>query len=369
VCATGLAILWRLSRSPDFVESVYAERISFHIVHALSTITGVVPISLAELALAGVMLYFVVPFAIACVRVLRRQRTLLDAVVAGLLRAATAAAVIVTFFYVSWGLNYARAPLPARLRWAPIAAATDAAERQQQIDEIAALAEQLVETTNAAYRQATGGDDLGRPSERPAGAPSLDEVLDAAYVRVQQRLGLETPFATARGRAKPLIASEVMNHLGLAGFYFPWTAEANYNRLQPWPARPESVAHEKAHQRGIAPEDEAGFIGYLACAMSDDPYAKYSGTLFAQRQILSELGHYDPTRTRTLIARRVPGVQRDVDYMLAFWTKYEGTAERVSRRVNDRYLKSQGVKEGIAAYAASRDLIVLFARQNGGKAF
>ena len=55
--------------------------------------------------------------------------------------------------------------------------------------------------------------------------------------------------------------------------------------------------------------------------------------------------------------------------MLAFWTRYEGTAERVSRRVNDRYLKSQGVKEGIAAYAASRDLIVLFARQNGGKAF
>jgi hypothetical protein len=103
--------------------------------------------------------------------------------------------------------------------------------------------------------------------------------------------------------------------------------------------------------------------------MSDDPYAKYSGALFAQRQLLLELGHYDVIRTRTLIGKRVPGVQRDVDYMLAFWTKYEGTAERVSRRVNDRYLKSQGVKEGVAAYAASRNLIVLFARQNGGKAF
>jgi hypothetical protein len=70
-----------------------------------------------------------------------------------------------------------------------------------------------------------------------------------------------------------------------------------------------------------------------------------------------------------LLARRLPGVQRDVDFIRAFWTKYEGTATRVSQTVNDRYLKSQGVKAGIGAYAASRNLIVLYARQNGGKAF
>jgi hypothetical protein len=328
-----------------------------------------VPFSLAELALAGVAAYFLVPLVVTAIRVRRRERTVANALIGGLLRVITAALFIVTFFYVSWGLNYARAPLAARLQWPPIAAATDPAAQQRQVNEIATLTEQLVDVTNAAYREAMGGDDLGRPSERSATAPSLDVVFDAAYVKVQQRLVLEAPFAISRGRAKPLIASEVMNRLGLAGFFFPWTGEANYNRLQPWPSLPESVAHEKAHQRGIAPEDEAGFLGYLACVMSDDAYARYSGALFAQRQLLGELGQYDLNRTRTLIARRLPGVQRDVDFIRAFWTKYEGTATRVSMTVNDRYLKSQGVKAGIGAYAASRNLIVIYARQNGGKAF
>jgi len=369
VCAAILAILSWLSRSAEFVEGVYARRISAQIVHVVSIITGVVPFSLAELALAGVAAYFLVPLVVTAIRVRRRERTFANALIGGLLRVVTAALFIVTFFYVSWGLNYARAPLAARLQWPPIVAATDPAAQQRQVDEIATLTEQLVDVTNAAYREAMGGDDFGRPSDRSASAPSLDVVFDAAYLKVQQRLVLEPPFAISRGRAKPLIASEVMNRLGLAGFFFPWTGEANYNRLQPGPALPESVAHEKAHQRGIAPEDEAGFLGYLACVMSDDAYARYSGALFAQRQLLGELGQYDLNRARALLARRLPGVQRDVDFIRAFWTKYEGTATRVSQTVNDRYLKSQGVKAGIGAYAASRNLIVLYARQNGGKAF
>ena len=198
---------------------------------------------------------------------------------------------------------------------------------------------------------------------------SYDDVFEAAYVRLQLRLGIEPAVAARRGRAKTLLSSELMNYLGLAGFYFPWTGEANYNDRQPAPTLPHSVAHEKAHQRGFAPEDEAGFVGYLACALSDDPYSRYSGALFAQRQLIGELGRYDLKRAQALLARRLPGVQRDVDFLRAFWARYEGTATRVSQSVNDRYLKSQGMKGGVATYAASRNLIVIFARQNGGRAW
>ena len=48
--------------------------------------------------------------------------------------------------------------------------------------------------------------------------------------------------------------------------------------------------------------------------------------------------------------------------------QYEGAPSRLSATVNDAYLRSQGEKRGIAAYAASRSLIVLFARRNGGSA-
>ena len=369
LCAACLAVLWILARSPAFVEDIYARRVGFQIGRALSLASGAVPFSLAEITLAGVIAYFLVPFVVTSVRVLRRQRGLVNAAAGGALRLVTAAAVILCAFYLCWGLNYARAPLPVRLGWPAIERAADAAARQRQIDDMATFTGQLVDATNAAYREVTGGDDLGRPSERPAGAPSYDDTFEAAYVRVQLRLGIEPAVAARRGRAKALLTSEPMNHLGLAGFYFPWTGEANYNGRQPAPTLPHSVAHEKAHQRGFAPEDEAGFIGYLACALSEDAYSRYSGALFAQRQLLGELGQYDLKRARDLLARRLPGVQRDVDYLRAFWARYEGTATRVSQSVNDRYLKSQGMKGGIATYAASRNLIVIFAHQNGGRAW
>ncbi len=367
LCLIFIAAMWAAAQSSYLLEHVYARGIGFQISRGLSVVSGLSPVSLAEIALAGVAAYFLVPLVRTSLRVLRRERGLVNAIAGGLLRLSTAVAVIVAVFYLVWGLNYSRAPLPARLGWPPVEARADGAAHQRQVDELATLAAELVDATNAAYREATGGDDAGRPSERPGGAPGLDAALDAAYVGVQQRLGLEAPFAVARGRARPVLASAIMNYLGLSGFYFPWTGEANYNRLQPAPTRPHSMAHEKAHQRGIAPEDEAGFIGYLACALSDDAYTRYSGGLYAQHELLAELARFDLARARALVSRRLPGVQRDVDFIRSFWLGYEGPATRVSLSVNDRYLKAQGMKGGVQTYAASRNLIVLFARQNGGK--
>jgi hypothetical protein len=367
-CCAFLSAMWGLSHWPGFVEVVYARIVSYDIARALSLVTGVVPTSLAELLLAGVGLYLIAPLVMATVRVIQHERSVSNAIAAGVLRISTFAVVVVSLFYLSWGLNYARAPLATRLGWPPVERPADKADNDRQTREIAGLAADLVAATNANYRQFAGRDDLERPSDRPAGSPGLDAILDAAYARVQQRLALEPAFGVARGRAKPLVASAVMNHLQLTGFYFPWTGEANYNRLEPTPALPHTIAHEKAHQRGIAREDEANFIGYLVCIMSDDPYARYSGYLFAQRQLLSELVPHDPDRARTLIGLRARGVQRDVDFIRAFWQQYEGAASRVSETVNNTYLRSQGDRRGVAAYAASKSLIVLFARHNGGSA-
>jgi hypothetical protein len=367
--AVLLGAMWLAARSPSLVETTYARGVGFQLSRALSSLTSVVPFSFAEIALAGVVLYFVVPFFTTILKVFRQQRSLTSAVAGGVLRVATATVVVLFFFYLLWGLNYSRAPLPERVGWTPLAPATDDVERERRVNEIETLAAELVEVTNAGYRAVTNADDLGRPSERPSGAPGLDIAIDLAFPRVQQRLSLEPAISADRGRAKPIAASPFMNYLGLTGFYFPFTGEANYNRLQPAPTLAHAVAHEKAHQRGIAPEDEAGFIGYLACAMSDDPYVRYSAAFFAQRELVAELSRYDLSRAKRVLGRRLPGVWRDLQSIHAYWQLYEGPATRVSQSVNDRYLKSQGMKRGIATYADSRNLIVLFARQNGGKAW
>jgi hypothetical protein len=359
--------MWALSRSSFLVEYVYARLLSFQVARVLSLLTGVLPVSLAELVMGGLILYLLVSLAIAAIQVVRRQRSVGNVFASAAIRLVTASLVVLCLFYFLWGLNYARAPLATRLGWPPIERPANEEEARRQTDEIAAFAQQLVEATNQAYREMNGSDDLGKPSE-PSGSDHLNAGLDAAYGRVQQRFGLEDGFAARRGRAKPLIASMLMNHLRLGGFYFPWTGEANYNRLMPGPDVPHGVAHEKAHQRGIAREDEANFFGYIASVMSDDASIRYSGYLFGQQQLLGELVRRDLPRARELAALRLKGVQRDITFIRTFWQQYEGRAALMSERVNDTFLRSQGERRGTGAYAASRNLIVIFARQNGGRA-
>lgn len=368
VCAALLCVMWGLAQAPGFVEDVYARNAGYGIARGLGFITGFIPTSLAEICVVAAILYLLIPFCIAAVHVARRQRRILNAIAAGFFRFWAFAALVLTFFYVSWGLNYSREPLPVRLGWKPIETPADEAEHATQTEEIAMLAEQLVIATNANYREFAGDDDFGRTSFPRAGSHSLDASLDAAYERVQKKLSLEAEFAVARAPAKPVASSMLMNYMGLGGFYFPWTGEANYNRLLPAPMLPHTVAHEKAHQRGITSEDEANFIGFIVCISSDDAYVRYSGYLFAQRQLLGELYSRDRGAAKKLVAMRVPGVQRDIDAIRTFWQQYEGAAEQVSRAVNDTYLKSQGVKGGVASYAASQSLIILWARSNGGSA-
>jgi len=359
--------LWAASHSSTFVESIYARHIGAWITEISSRVSGLIPISLAEFALAGVVLYVIVPLVLAIANVARRRRRVSNALAGETLRLITFGMLVLAVAYAAWGLNYARVPLASRLGWAPIPKPTNAAESDGQTQEIMALASDLVMAGNASYHEFAGSDDLGRPSSMPGNIGNLDATLEAAYARVQERLSLEPALASRRGPVKSLIASVAMSHLQLTGFYFPWTGEANVNRLAPAATLPHTIAHEKAHQRGVAREDEANFIGFVACIMSDEPYVRYSGYLFASRQILGELYLRAPDVASQLATRRSGGIRRDLEFIRTYWQQYEGTAAVISERVNNRFIRTAGDQRGTAAYAASRNLIVLYARNNGGK--
>lgn len=368
VCLALMGASWAAAQSAEFVENVYAQGLGQSMARGLAFVSGFVPTSLAEVVLLAACAYLFLPGFVAALHVFQRKRRILNAIAGGFFRFWAFAAVVALTFYLAWGLNYARSPLPQRLGWKAVETPSGDAEYARQTDELARLCAQLVQAANDNYMQAMGSEDFGRPSFPPADSLAFEDALDRGFERVQRRLALEESFAVSRGRAKPVAASILMCYLGIGGFYFPWTGEANYNRLLPAFTQPQIIAHEKAHQRGITSEDEANFLGYLACISSDDAYSRYSGYLFGQRQLLAELYRRDAPRAQALLKQRLPGVQRDVDYLRAWWQQYEGAAQEVSASVNDAYLKSQGVKGGVASYAASQSLIILFARNNGDSA-
>ena len=80
-------------------------------------------------------------------------------------------------------------------------------------------------------------------------------------------------------RPKALLSSDFMCQQYMQGYYFPFSMEANYNVVMHILNIPSTMCHELAHLRGYIYEDEANFIGYLACVQSEDAFFQYAGYL------------------------------------------------------------------------------------------
>ena len=78
------------------------------------------------------------------------------------------------------------------------------------------------------------------------------------------------------------------------GYYFPFSMEANYNRQMYITNMPVTMCHELSHLKGFILEDEANFIGYLACVDSEDPFFRYSAYLsvigYLDRDFIKAIG-------------------------------------------------------------------------------
>jgi len=148
--------------------------------------------------------------------------------------------------------------------------------------------------------------------------------------------------------------------------YSPFTGEALIVADLPAVSYPKSVAHEQAHQRGVAHEAEANFLGYLAAAWSPSLHAQYSAHAFAVRQLLLTLTEADRDRARAESARLYAGVRRDLEDLRRYWARYEGPLEEMGTRVNDAFLRTNRITEGVVAYSRSVELLIAFARSRAG---
>ena len=352
---------WGLSRVfakfPETTEAVYG-RAGPAIARALSLVTGAVPFSVAEALVFVYVAVRIFQIVRGLVRAVRRRQSWGRTIGAGLLIAARDTGIILTGFYVLWGWNYARPPVEERLHLPPAAEETDVAF-------VASLSQDFLEQANASYRAIHGNDDAGAPTQLPEHWSEVDEFVEEGWRELAKNPRIHSQFDrnldARRGPGKRLLAGELLSHLGLSGFYFPFTGEANVNGGVPAVAMPQVLAHEKAHQRGFGPEDEANFLGFLAAASSRDPHAQYSAFVFAHRQLLRVLLSLDRARGEDLMKLRLPGVQRDITDLNLYWRKYEGRASEVSEKLNDAYLKSNRVEGGVASYGKSVELLLRYA--------
>ncbi len=164
--------------------------------------------------------------------------------------------------------------------------------------------------------------------------------------------------------AKPVMLSEPMSYTHITGVYTFFTGEANINVNFPDYTVPYTAAHELAHQRGIAREDEANFIAFLVCMESDDPYIRYSACLNVYEYVMSALRSADKELYKKSYGNLPAGVIAEEVAYSKFFEKYrKNIAADISQKTNDVYLQSQGSPEGTRSYNLVVDLTVAYTRK------
>ena len=200
--------------------------------------------------------------------------------------------------------------------------------------------------------------DFDGASMMPYTYDDLSNEVYKAYDSIVKNYGIAHNF---RSRVKPILLSEPMTYTHISGIYSFMTGESNINTNYPDFIVASTVGHEMAHQRGIAREDEANFLGFLVGYESNDAFLKYSAYLDVYADVMNALYTADKDKYFEVYAMLNEKAKQDKYCYGVMFAKYaESKAAEVSNKINDTYLKSNGQKAGTKTYGMVAKLTVGF---------
>lgn len=328
-------------KNPHIVERLYSNGIYKFIGIFLSNITGILPFSLGEFIVIFTFLFVVIYAIKILIKIITKNISLQD-IYRYSKNVIIASSIIYFTFNILWGLNYYRLPLSKI-----IGIDTSPAS----VNELKALCINLIEETNS-LRSNLDLDSLSFEKD------SYSQALKRAYKGYDKAGELYPVLSGKYGTPKAVFLSEALSYAGITGIYFPFTAEANVNVHIPYVSMPSTVAHEMAHQRGFAREDEANYIAYLACKLHPDIDFQYSGYLLALIHSMNALYSSDRDAYYELNSRYSSELKRDLVTISEYWKRFDGPIEKASNKVNNAYLKSNNQKDGVKSYGRMVDLLI-----------
>lgn len=323
----------------------FADRITTPLKGALGRLCALTSLSVMELlyVLAGAAaLVYVVGSVIAVVKARgRRGRRAYGA----LLLAADVCLTVYALFCLMWGVNYWTDSFQDR---SGITAQPVAAEDLEAVT--AYFAQQLADTADSVPRDENGVYAV--PKEQILAESRL------VYGGVTEQF----PFLDFRDTGvKAVRCSRFMSIMGFTGVYFACIGESNVNVDSPACLLPSTVAHELAHQRGIAWEQECNFLGVLASVTSGMPDYVYSGWLLGFIHLGNALYETDPEAYWAIRNALPETVRADLRDNNAYWDQFrDNVVEKVSDTVYDAALKSYGDANGMKSYSMVVELLVAY---------
>lgn len=342
--AISFVLLYITKENPNLAEHVFARGIYKYYAIIWSSVTQWIPFSLMELGI--VLAPFLVIFLIAWIAFhWRKWRSYL-------LAAVWIGAIVFFWLTCTCNVNYNRYP------FAQIAGLT---VRESDTQELYELCLRLADDANELREQLTYEDEAGAMALAEDSVYELSKTARASYASLNEEYGV---FDYRTANSKSIFFSRLMSYTDLVGIYCPITMETNINTDVADYSIPSTICHELAHFYGFMREDEANFIGYLACVNSESVEFQYSGTLLALIHAGNKLAEVDMEAYNELWMTYSEGLVRDLKQNSEYWKQFkQTTVSEVSTVINDTYLKANHQTDGVRSYGRMVDLLLAYYRE------
>ncbi|MEM1485926.1 DUF3810 domain-containing protein [Oscillospiraceae bacterium PP1C4] len=342
------ALVLAARQSSALTERLYSSGLYRILAGVIGGITSLLPFSLVELVICLMIvavIFLLIKGTVRMVKVVRHRAEPVKMNWKRLGELVLKLVCCIAFaFVILCGLNYYRPEF---------ASFSGLTVRESSVNELVALCTELTNRANELRKQVTL-DENGVTILADSSFAAAREAK-AAFGRLGEQYSVlpDLPITP-----KPVLNSWWMSMMQITGVFSPYTYEANVNIASPDYSIPATMCHELAHTRGFMREDEANFIGYLACNKSDSPDFQYSGVMLALVHSINRLYTVDNQAFEQVCEQLSEGVRLDFAYNNAYWARHEGPVAKVSNAVNDTYLRMNNQSDGVQSYGRMVDLLL-----------
>ena len=318
-----------LRQQPEVTEKCYAQGIYPYIASILSTLSSLFPFSLDDIfytVLIFTPLVLLISIFTKRIKWKAAGKFLLNIL-----------ASVYVLFYMLWGFNYFRSPLPERL---------GIKDREPDTEEFMQFIRQYVAELNQLH---CDFDTINKAE--------TNRLIEETYQQLAPVLQFEYPMG--KRPDKKITFSSFYAKSGITGYFGPFFNEVHVNKKVLPIEYPFVLAHEKAHQLGVTSEAEANFYSWLVCTHSSSQQIRYSAKLFISFHFFRQARGLEDYKN--LVAEISPEVQADIDRISEHWKKLRNaTMDKTASKLNDAYLKHNNIKSGIKDYTGVVDHVMNF---------
>lgn len=335
---------------PAAVETVYTNGFYRYYSLLLRTVFGWLPFSFGDL-LYSITIVFALYKCIKGITKIIRAKFNLTVIKGYLLSGFKALLAVYLIFNISWAINYARNGSASQL--------------EIYVDDYSV--EDLKILTGVLNKKTEQTIAAMQPEDSTAWYRFnlLSDACFQSYTEVHKKY----PFIKYQHLSvKPMLYGKAGAFGGFAGYYNPFTGEAQINYEMPGHSRSQVLCHEMAHQLGYAAEEEANMIGWLAGRESKNPAIRYSAYNDMLVYAIMDLRRKDTVAFKAVRDSLPDLVKKHFQQSKDYYAAFANSMQTHLDAAYDTFLKANGQEKGKKSYRFVIAWLIAYGKKYGWEA-